>query len=82
MKEIVSLLKEILLSLNNKNSEKKTLNIVEASSYSGIGQDKIRELIDKTNTDFPFFKVGSKSRINKKLLDLWLEKISEEHRVI
>mgnify|MGYP001043490564 CR=1 FL=1 len=48
MKEIVSLLKEILLSLNNKNSEKKTLNIVEASSYSGIGQDKIRELDRKS----------------------------------
>jgi excisionase family DNA binding protein len=72
----------ILEMLNALPDSKLTLNIQEAAEYLGIGQIKIRELIDKKNTDFPFFKVGSKSLMNRKMLDEWLIKISAEKRVI
>ena len=48
----------------------------------GIGHQKVRELVAMENTDFPYFKSGSKTRIDKKMLDMWIEKISIEHRVI
>ena len=76
------LLKQILETIQNKKAEKITFNVIEAAEYSGIGQLKIRELIEKPNTDFPFFKVGIKASIDKRLLDEWLEKITLEHRFL
>lgn len=81
--EIVDLLKQILEIIKQPRNEKKekiTFSIQEAALYLGIGHEKIRELVNKKNTDFPFFKVGAKTLIDKKLLDKWLEKITEEHR--
>ena len=81
--EILDISKQILEVLKQPKLgivEKRTFSVAEAASYSGIGQEKIRELIYKQNTDFPFFKVGSRAAIDKKLFDEWLEKISEEHR--
>ncbi|MGL4107229.1 excisionase [Clostridium sp. LP20] len=65
-----------------KISKKATLTVVECSKIINVSKDKIRELINKPNTDFPFFKVGSKVLINREMLNIWLEKISKEHRVI
>ncbi|MFW2500451.1 excisionase [Clostridium diolis] len=76
------LLKEILETLKSEKPKKITFTIAEAAEYSGIGQVKIRELIAKCNTDFPYFKVGARALIDKTALDRWVEKITEEHREI
>lgn len=80
LEEIKELLKEILKTLKFDKSKKITFTIAEAAEYSGIGQVKIRELIAKYNTDFPFFKVGAKTLIDKTALDNWIDKITQEHR--
>lgn len=77
---VEELLKEILETIKNPKLDKVTLSIMEAANYSGIGHEKIRELIDRPNTDFPFFKVGIRASINKAAFDRWLDKITEEHR--
>ena len=46
-----------------------------------ISLSEIR-VISKENTDFPFFKVSTKTYINRKLLIEWLNKISNEKRII
>ncbi|AGF56419.1 excisionase family DNA binding protein [Clostridium saccharoperbutylacetonicum] len=71
---------EILETLKSERPKKITFTIAEAANYSGIGQVKIRELINKPNTDFPFFKVGARALIDKAALDNWMEKITQEHR--
>lgn len=74
-------LKEILKTLK-QNKPKATMTVLECSDYMGVSKDKIRELIHKANTDFPFFKVGTKVLIDRTRLELWIEKASQEHRVI
>lgn len=76
------LLKEILITLKSEKPKKVTFSIQEAALYLGIGHEKVRELIEKTNTDFPYFKVGTRTSIDKRALDRWIEKITEEHRRI
>lgn len=66
----------------SKKEEKLTLTPDEAVALSGIGKNKIGELMHKENTDFPYFKVGAKYLINKDMLILWLEKIAKEGRTI
>ena len=74
------LLKEILETLKSEKPKKTTFSIQEAALYLGIGHEKIRELVSKPNTDFPYFKVGMRVSINKRALDLWVDKVTEEHR--
>jgi excisionase family DNA binding protein len=74
------LLKQILERLNDNS--KATLTVLECAEYIKVNKDKIRELINKPNSDFPYFKNGSKVIINKSQLDLWLDKVSKEHREI
>lgn len=76
------LLKEILETLKSEQPKKITFSIQEAALYMGIGHEKVRELVEKTHTDFPYFKVGHRTVIDKRLLDKWLEKITEEHRLL
>ncbi|WP_202127939.1 helix-turn-helix domain-containing protein [Clostridium sp. C2-6-12] len=81
--QIIDLLKEIVESLKqpkNEKIQKITFTIQEAALYIGTSREKITELVYKTNTDFPYFKVGAKTLIDKKLLDKWIEKITYEHR--
>lgn len=78
--ESEKILKEILVALNNNS--KATFTVIECSEYINVNKDKIRELIYKPNSDFPYFKNGSKVLINKSQLDLWLDKVSKEHRKI
>lgn len=74
--------KEIIDEKKPKHKEKLTLTIDEASKLSGIGRTKLSELIYKENTDFPYFKVGSKYLINRDMLLEWLEKITKEGRIL
>ena len=77
---MIEILKEILSEI--KQSKKTTLTVVECSEIMNISKEKIRELISKPNTDFPYFKVGVKVLINRDLLTQWMKKVSEEHRTI
>lgn len=84
-KEIIKdAIKEALSEvLNESNKEEKaTLTIDNCVKYSGIGRDKILELAHNPNSDFPRFKVGSRFLINRTMFDEWLNKISEEKRVL
>lgn len=75
---IVELLKEILKCVKKQEQEKAALNISELSSYSGLGEDRIRQLVH--TDDFPCFKNGNKWLINKELFDEWHKKVALEHR--
>ncbi|NFG24126.1 helix-turn-helix domain-containing protein [Clostridium botulinum] len=75
---------EILLQILKtiKINNKATMTVLECSAYMNVSKDKIRELIHKANTDFPYFKVGAKVLIDKVRLDLWIEKIAKEHKCL
>lgn len=53
--------------------EKSNLTLEEASAYSGVGINKLRELSDERNCTFVLWN-GSKRLIKRKLLDAYLEK--------
>ena len=78
------LLREILAELkkDNKIKEKVTLTIEECAEYMGVAIGKVTELINKENTDFPYFKNNSKFLVNRHMLDKWLEMVTLEHRQI
>ncbi len=76
------ILKEILATLKSERPQKITFSIQEAALYMGTGHEKVRELVEKADTDFPYFKVGARTAIDKRALDRWLEKITEEHRTL
>jgi hypothetical protein len=73
-------LKEILNELKNKKIEKQTLSLAECVDFTGICREKLTEIINKKDTDFPYFKNGTKTLVNKNLLIEWLDKISKENR--
>lgn len=76
------ILKEILATLKSEKPKKITFSIAEAATYMGIGHEKIRELVEKGNSDFPYFKIGARTAIDKRALDNWITKITEEHRIL
>lgn len=61
---------------------RKTLTVLECAEFINVSKEKIRELINKPNTDFPYFKIGAKVLINRDMLQEWLQKILREHRQI
>lgn len=77
---IEQILRDILSNIKslNKPKEKAALNIGELAEYSGLSEDKIRQLVH--TDDFPCFRNGNKWLINGELFDGWLKKISLEHR--
>lgn len=54
--------------------EKANLTLEEASAYSGIGINKLRELSNDKNCPFVLW-VGSKRLIKRKLFDSYIEKM-------
>lgn len=54
--------------------EKSNLTLEEASAYSNIGVNKLRELSDNKNCDFVLW-VGSKRLIKRKLFDKYIEQL-------
>lgn len=77
-------LQEIIQSsiIHALQSQRASFTVQQCAKYSGIGEDKIRELIARKNTDFPFFKVGVKAIIPKEPFNRWLEQVSKEKRQI
>jgi excisionase family DNA binding protein len=59
---------------------KLTLSVQEAAEISGIGKDTIYKLIHDMNSDFPFFRVNSKTFIIYDLLCEWLHKVAKENK--
>ena len=53
--------------------EKSNLTLEEASAYSGIGINKLREMTNAKNCQFVIW-VGNKRLIKRKLLDAYIEK--------
>ncbi|MPQ32469.1 DNA-binding protein [Clostridium estertheticum] len=76
LKEII---KQAIQEVSSKEP-KLTLTIQEAIEISGIGEEKLRQLVH--TKDFPCFKNGNKWCINREMLNEWLKKISVEHRQI
>lgn len=54
--------------------EKSNLTLEEASAYSGIGINKLRELSNDKNCPFVLW-VGNKRLIKRKLFDSYIEKM-------
>ena len=54
--------------------EKSNLTLEEASAYSGIGVNKLRELSNERDCTFVLW-VGSKRLIKRKLFDSYIEKM-------
>lgn len=52
--------------------EKTNLTLEEASAYSGIGVNKLREISNENNCQFVLW-VGSKRLIKRKQLDRYLD---------
>ncbi len=77
MDSVVELLKEILANVK-KSNVKAALNVNELADYSGLSEDKIRQLVH--TEDFPAFRNGKKWLINRELFDDWHKKVASEHR--
>lgn len=82
MSEEEKIFNRILDIFKGNHMNKSTLTVLECAELINVRKEKIRELINKPNTDFPYFKVGAKVLINREMLNEWLEKISIEHREI
>lgn len=52
--------------------EKATISIQEAVAYTGIGEHKIRELVNQRNCDF-VIKIGNKNLIKRQKFEKFLE---------
>lgn len=71
-------LEEILKEIIKPKEPKLTLTIKDAADLSGIGREKLTELT--FTNDFPAFKVGIKTLINRQMFMKWLEKITIERK--
>ena len=57
--------------------EKALMNIKEFCEYLSIGETKARELLKSQKCNFSL-KIGNRWYINKRLLDIWLDKKTKE----
>ena len=83
MKEVLNLLKEILLELrksDDKNKDKLTLTLRECSQISGIGLNTLLIEVNSSQSNFPFFRVGKKVLVNKQMFYKWLDNVAKEHK--
>lgn len=68
--DLKAIISEAIVAANQ--SEVLTWTIDECARRSGIGENKIRELIAAENTDFPHIKIGKKAIIPVQLFNMWL----------
>lgn len=62
-------------------SDKALLNVKEVREYLGLGDTKTRELLNMPDSPFTV-RIGNRLYANKKLLDIWLDKISGKHKIL
>lgn len=55
--------------------EKALLNVKEIKEYLGLGDTKVRELLNRPDSTFTV-RIGNRLYANKLLLDSWLTRIS------
>ena len=55
--------------------DKALLNVKEIKDYLGLGDTKVRELLNSPDSTFTV-RIGNRLYANKKLLDVWLVEIS------
>lgn len=77
LKEII---KDSITPMLEAKESKLTLTIAEAASLSGIGREKLTELVYRG--EVPHFKIGAKTLINKEMFVRWLEKISQQNKAL
>lgn len=85
MMEISKLeLKEIIAEAIASASQKEALTwtIDECAKKSGIGENKIRELIASEKCDLPHIKIGKKTVIPVQLFQMWLNDKARNNVVI
>ena len=63
------------------DNTKMTLSILEAVEVSGIGRNKILELI-KTDPKFPYIKIGTHYKINRQMLQEYLNEATKMNKVL
>ncbi|GAA0122215.1 hypothetical protein UT300018_15310 [Clostridium faecium] len=73
-------IRESINSIAQSEGAKLTLTIAECAKLTGIGREKITELVFRN--EIPHFKVGTKTLINRDLLNTWINKISKEGKVL
>ncbi|SHI91232.1 DNA binding domain-containing protein, excisionase family [Clostridium amylolyticum] len=82
MELTIDIIKAAITEAIRETKPKATLTIAECVAYTGIGRDKLMELAHSQNSGFPAFRVGAKFLVNRELLDMWLENITKEKRVL
>ena len=55
--------------------DKALLNVKELQAYLGLGDTKVREILNNPKSTFTI-RIGNRLYANKKLLDVWLVKMS------
>ena len=55
--------------------DKALLNVKELRAYLGLGDTKVRELLNQPDSPFTV-RIGNRLYANKRVLDSWLTKIS------
>ena len=61
--------------------EKMTLSVEETVEISGIGRNKIFDLI-KNDPKFPYIKVGTRYKINRQMLQEYLNEATRMNKVL
>ncbi|MDD3224733.1 MAG: helix-turn-helix domain-containing protein [Clostridium sp.] len=69
-------------ALKSEKKDKLTMTLDETCKLSGIGKNKLWELVYKENTDFPYFKVGTKVLVNRDKLINWLNNLTDQKRTV
>lgn len=60
------------ISLNDKDN-KSILNVDTASTYLGISQDRLMQILNNKESEIPYTKVGENFIFSKNALDKWIE---------
>lgn len=68
--------------LKISESRIKTLTVNECAEATGIGQHAIRTMTNNPESEFPFFKVGTRILIPVIALEEWLLKASSEKKCL
>lgn len=61
--------------------EKKLISVVEASKIFGIGRTKLYHL-SKTDPSMPVIRIGSVTRINRDMMDQWIDEASKAGKLL
>lgn len=61
--------------------DKALLNVKELQAYLGLGDTKVRQILNNPQSTFTI-RIGNRLYANKKLLDVWLVKMSRSGKKV